>query len=374
MSQRLSALLAGLLLLATFARADDRGWVEQSDKYAQVLLEVLAKYNPEYATSLGVEGHEAEVFDLKPQYDIRQEADLTDAVAKLKAERGEVSDPRVKQDIDILITSAQQQIDTSVLNRRLMMGYQDLTKAVFTGFHTLLDDRVPKQRQAAAVKRLHRYVGAEKGYEPITTLARARIQESLDTPNLTAPWNVEVEQDLKNTDRFLDGIRELFEKSGLKGWQRDFATLSKQVHEYSDWIRSAVLPHARKTNRLPPEIYADNLKNFGVEMDPHELIDRAQVSYQTTRDELDSLARQVSKAKGFPSSDYRDVIRELKKDQVPNDQLLSKVSRHPRAARGRHPARACRDAPEPTRRDPARDGGRICRTAGAARRCTAADW
>ncbi len=36
------------------------------------------------------------------------------------------------------------------------------------------------------MKRLHRYVGAEKGYEPITTLARARIQESLDTPNLTA--------------------------------------------------------------------------------------------------------------------------------------------------------------------------------------------
>ncbi len=146
------------------------------------------------------------------------------------------------------------------------------------------------------------------------------------------PWNVEVEQDLKNTDRFLDGIRELFEKSGLKGWQRDFATLSKQIHEYSDWIRTAVLPHARKTNRLPPEIYADNLKNFGVDMDPHELMDRAQVSYQTTRDELDSLARQVSKAKGFPSSDYRDVIRALKKDQVPNDQLLSKVSRRPRAA------------------------------------------
>ena len=158
------------------------------------------------------------------------------------------------------------------------------------------------------------------------------------------------------------------EKSGLKGWQRDFATLSKQVHEYSDWIRSAVLPHARKTNRLPPEIYADNLKNWGVEMDPHQLMDRAQVSYQTTRDELDSLARQVSKAKGFPSSDYRDVIRELKKDQVPNDQLLAKYRDILGQLEDVTRARACRDAPEPTRRDPARDGGRICRTAGAARR------
>lgn len=324
MLQRLSALLAGMLLLAPLARADEHGWIEESNGYAQVLLEVLAKYNPETASSFGVEGHDAEVIDLKPQFDTRQEADLATAAARLTAQRDKISDARVKQDIDILITSANQQRDSSILNRRLMLPYQDLTRMIFSGFHNLLDDRVPKERQAAAVKRLHRYVGAEKGYEPITTLARARIQEGLDNPNLTPPWVVEVEQDLKNTDRFLDGIRELFVKSGLKGWKGDFKTLSGEIHDYSDWIRTAVLPRARKTNRLPPEIYADNLKNFGVEMDPHQLIDRAQVSYQTTRDELDSLARQVSKAKGFPSSDYRDVIRELKKDQVQNDQLLAK--------------------------------------------------
>ncbi len=324
MLQRLSALLVGTLLLASIARADDLSWVEESNRYAQVLLEVLAKYNPEAASAQGVEGHDADVVDLKPRFDERAEADLAAAAAKLTAERDKVSDARVKQDIDILVASANQQRNSSVLNRRLMQPYQDLTKAIFTGFHGLLDDRVPKKRQAAAVKRLHRYVGAEKGYEPITTLARARIEERLDDTSLTAPWVVEVEQDLKNTDRFLDGIRELFEKSGLKGWKGDFATLSTQIHEYSDWIRTAVLPHARQTNRLPPEIYADNLKNFGVEMDPHQLIDRAQVAYQTTRDELDSLARQVSKAKGLPSSDYRDVIRALKKEQVADDQLLAK--------------------------------------------------
>jgi uncharacterized protein (DUF885 family) len=324
MLQRLSALLAGMLFVTAFARADDQGWIEESNKHAQVLLEVLAKYNPEAASRLGVEGHDAEVIDLKPQYDTRQEADLTAALAKLKAERDTISDPRVKQDVDILIKAAQQNIDSSMLNRRLMLPYSDLMKGIFSGFHDLLDERVPKQRQAAAVKRLHRYVGAEKGYEPITTLARARLQEGLDNATLTQPWVVEVEQDLKNTDRFLDGTRELFDKSGLKGWKGDFKTLTTQVHEYTDWIRSAILPPARKTNQLPPEIYADNLKNFGVEMDPYELIDRAQVSYQTTRDELDSLARQVAKTKGLSSSDYREVIRALKKDDVQDDQLLLK--------------------------------------------------
>ena len=69
MLQRLSALLAGLLFLTAFARADDQGWIEESNKHAQVLLEVLAKYNPEAASRLGVEGHDAEVIDLKPQYE-----------------------------------------------------------------------------------------------------------------------------------------------------------------------------------------------------------------------------------------------------------------------------------------------------------------
>ena len=180
MLQRLSALLAGTLLLASIARADDLSWVEESNHYAQVLLDVLAKYNPEAASAQGVEGHDADVVDLKPRFDERAEADLAAAAAKLTAERHKVSDARVKQDIDILIVSANQQRNSSVLNRRLMQPYQDLTKAIFTGFHGLLDDRVPKKRQAAAVKRLHRYAGAEKGYEPITTLARARIEERLD--------------------------------------------------------------------------------------------------------------------------------------------------------------------------------------------------
>ena len=311
-------------LLAPPPSLIERVWIEDSNGYAQVLLDVLAKYNPETASSFGVEGHDAEVIDLKPQYDARRDADLTAAASKLTAERDKVTDPRVRQDIDILIASANDQLNSSALNRRLMLSYQDLTKAIFSGFHKLLDERVPKARQQAAVTRLHRYVAAEKGYEPITKLARDRIQEGLDTPGLTQPWVVEVEQDLKNTDRFLDGIRELFEKSGLKGWKGDFKTLSSQIHDYSDWIRTAVLPRARKTNRLPPEIYADNLKNFGVEMDPHQLIERAQVAYQTTRDELDSLARQVSKARGLPSSDYREVIRALKKERVSNEQLLAK--------------------------------------------------
>src|SRR5207302_3567350 len=77
------------------------------------------------------------------------------------------------------------------------------------------------------------------------------------------------------------------------------------------------------TNRLPPEIYADNLKNFGVSMDPRELMDRALYVFASTREEMQSIAVQIAQQKGLKSSDYHDVMRELKKSKIPNDKLLS---------------------------------------------------
>jgi uncharacterized protein (DUF885 family) len=84
-----------------------------------------------------------------------------------------------------------------------------------------------------------------------------------------------------------------------------------------------VLPRARKTSQLPAELYADNLKRFGVDMDPRELMERALASYQQTRSELEPLARYVAHERKWSKTDYRDVIRELKKQRIPDDQLLA---------------------------------------------------
>jgi hypothetical protein len=139
---------------------------------------------------------------------------------------------------------------------------------------------------------------------------------------LTAPWSVQVQQELKNQDQYVSGIRDLLQKSGLKGWEHDFATFSAQIAAYGAWVRANVLPRARASNLLPPEIYADNLKNFGVTMDPHEVMDRALFTFAQTRDEMQSLSMTIARQRGLQSADYRDVIRELKKAHIPNDRLL----------------------------------------------------
>jgi uncharacterized protein (DUF885 family) len=182
---------------------------------------------------------------------------------------------------------------------------------------------VPKERWQAAAVRLRRYVGREKGYEPITQLARVRYEEAAEDTALVGPWIVEAQQYLDNQTRYMDGIEALFKKSGLTGWQRDMQTLRRQVEEHGAWIRTTVLPRARPTSQLPAEIYADNLKQFGVEMDPRELIDRASASFTGTRTEMQSLARAVASARGWKTTDYREVVRQLKKESIPEEKLLS---------------------------------------------------
>ena len=318
---RAAVLIVALIAPAAFGAQPS--WIEESNRDAQILLDVMARYNAETAASLGVEGHDSEIFDLKPRFSERQEQDLGAAIAQLEQLRGSATDPLVRRDLDILIGAAGDQKHSTELNRQLALPFFDLGQAVFRGFQDLLDPRIPKPRQKAVLSRLHRYVGAEKGYEPVTVLARARYEEQAGNAQLIGPWIVEAQQYLDNQPRYLDGIQKLLEGSGLKGWQKDMQSLRAQFDEYAKWATATVLPRARKTNQLPAELYADSLKRFGVQMDPHEIMARALASYQQTRSEIEPLARRIAEERKWAKTDYRDVIRELKKQRIPDDQLLA---------------------------------------------------
>jgi uncharacterized protein (DUF885 family) len=317
-----SLLLIVFALASQSAIAADTPWIEESNQNAEVLLEVLARYQPEAAADLGVQGYDEAVMDLKPGVVQRQDRDLQTAIENLEQRRSKATDKRVQQDLDILIDAARDQRQTLALTEKHLLPFFDLTQSIFGGFQNILDARVAKDRHAAALVRLRRYVGAEKGYEPIAKLARDRYEEAAQNTALLGPWNKEAQQYLDNQARYLDGIEDLLKQSALKGWQKDLRTLRKQLDEYAAWVRSSVLPRARATNQLPAEIYADNLKSFGVEMQPQELMERAQASYMQTREELQSLSRQVAAQRKWSSNDYREVLRELKKERIDQSNLM----------------------------------------------------
>jgi len=304
------------------ASAAEPAWVTQSNRLAKPLLDVIVQYTPESASGMGVEGHDGDIMDMRPQYTERYAKSLEDVARSLEAQRAAVSDARIKADLEILIATAHDNRESMLLNRRLLLPYADMARALFGSFHTLLDPRIDEKRRAFALARLRKYTGTEKGFEPIVSLARSDYELQAKDASLVAPWGVEVKQSLENRKRYTDGIRDLFVQSGLDGWQADLDKLVRQLEEYNQWIAAAVLPKARPQNRLPPEIYADNLKNYGVRAQPEELMEAAFVGFMQTRDEMQSVARTLAEKRGLPSARYTDVIRELKKARIPNDQLL----------------------------------------------------
>jgi hypothetical protein len=320
-----TAAVSFLVLSSVLPLAEAAGppaWVGQSDENAQVALAVYGRYWPEYAGQTGVAGLDENILDLKPGVYERALADNRHAAEVLRARLPAATDQRVRQDLEILIKAQEDNVTSAQLRRRLMLDHIDVAEVAFYGIRALLDPQVPKSRQAAALTRLRRYAGLETGTKPLTQLAIDRTEERFGTPGLTGPYINELNKSLGDTLNYIDGMRDLFEKSGLEGWHEPFDKLSRQLMAYDDWVRANLVPKARPTNRLPPEIYADNLKRVGVDIAPQALIAQAQFAFAEIQNQMRGMAELIAKQRGLKSSDYRDVLRELKKEQVVGEAIL----------------------------------------------------
>ena len=141
------------------------------------------------------------------------------------------------------------------------------------------------------------------------------------------PPKAEVEKDLENSGFFIRGIAQLCEKYKLEGWQEPYAQLKLQLAGWDSFVRKEVLPRARTDFRLPAELYENGLREFGVDIPAADLAAMAHQAFTEIQAEMKQVAAIVAKEKGYSSSDYRDVIRELKKDQLPGDQILAHYRR-----------------------------------------------
>lgn len=317
----LSALAFAVLALPTPAHAADTSWVEASDAHAQVLLQVLAQIQPEAAAQFGVDGLDEEIFQLPPDATERQKVAIEGAIAELEKHLAKESQPQVRQDLEIMLDAARDGIREAEVNDRHLLPYFNLPQTIFLGVQGLLDQRVDPERHGAALVRLRRYTGLEEGYTPITEQAEAYIRARFDQ-GLQGPFRGELEKDLSNSPRFVDGVGQLFEVFGIEGGEEALAAFEAQATAWNEFVREEIMPRASDDFRLPAEVYALNLQSVGVDMDVDELQSRAKASFREIQNEMQALAERVAKERGLPSSDYRDVIRELKKEQIVGEAIL----------------------------------------------------
>jgi hypothetical protein len=297
-------------------------WVVRSNKNAQVLLEASASLNPEGAGNLGVEGLDERIIDLKPGFIERRKQASRKAAQVLEGRLANEKDPRVRQDLAILLKAARDDVRGTELEQKYQIPYTNVVQLIFAGVRPLLNDQVSAQRRSAALVRLKRYVGLEPGYTPLTILAKENTRERLNQPGLIGPPKIEVEQDLAKTTLLVDGIGQLFEKYHISGYQQAYAKLKEQLAAYDAFVRQSVLPKARTDFRQPPELYAFALEQVGIDIPPEQLATQAHAAFKKIQQQMQALAPQVAKEKGFSVTDYRDVIRVLKQDQLVGKMLL----------------------------------------------------
>ena len=301
--------------------AETPDWIKRSNEDAQPLLKVFGDFGPEFAARTGVAGYDDKGTQLPPDLNEKFRKAVAEARDGLKAKLAAEKDAQVQQDLKIMIEAATLQIDTSQLNEKYLLPYTNIGQTIFFGEFSLLQDQVDEKRRPSALTRLNRYTGLEKGYTPLTEQAKAQFEAALKNKALLGPFKGQVDQDLANTASYVDGIRKLYAKYKIAGADKALDAFDQQLKDYDAWVKATVLPHARDDFKLPPDLYADNLKNVGLDIAPDALIAKAELSYGEIRNEMQAIAPLIAKQHNLTVTDYRDVIRALKKEQMAREKI-----------------------------------------------------
>ncbi len=308
--------------LACAEPTDDSDWVPLSNAEARPVLDMLARFGPEGAARNGLDGYDEAILDLQPGIYERSRAATRDVLTQLERRLALEQHPKVRQDLQILVQAMNDSLSRSELRHRHILPYINVPEIAFEGVRALLSPNVDRSRHPAAVVRLKKYAGLAPDTTPLADLAQARIAERFDTPGLVGPYRVQLRKDIARSDAYVSGIVDLMREHQLEGWEAAHQALVEQVTSYNHWAEAELAPRGRDDHRLPAELYADNLKSFGVQMSPQELIERAQAGFVDTRQQMAVMARRIAAQRGWDRDGYRDVIAALKREQLETDNIL----------------------------------------------------
>jgi uncharacterized protein (DUF885 family) len=297
-------------------------WVAASNKYTNMLVAVEMKHHPEMGSNQGLSEFDTGISQPTLADEDQERQETAAVLATFKSAVGQQKQKEVAQDLEIVIRAIELQFRELDFARAHKVEFLNASQEVFRGLRILLDEQTPTERRAAAVVRIRKYAGMEPGYKPLAEILKQRVMEQMAKPGVVYPARTEIETELARNSNYMEGIATLLEKYKLTGWQEPLNQLKSQLAEYDAWTKANVLAKARDDFRLPAEEYALNLEDFGIDIPPGQLAAMAHQAFSDIQAEMKPIAEQIAKQRHLPSSDYRDVIRELKKQQLVGDAIL----------------------------------------------------
>jgi uncharacterized protein (DUF885 family) len=297
-------------------------WVATSNSYTKMLMDVEMKHHPEEGSSQGLSEFDAKAGQPTLADEDQQRHETEEVLAKLKAAAAQKQEKEVAQDLQIMIRRTELSFREQDYYRAHVVPFLNASGAVYGGLHVLLDEQTPAERHAAAVTRMREYAGMEPGYKPLAEILKQRVMEQMAKPGVTYPTRNEIETELGRNSNYIEGLETLCKKNNLAGWQEPLDKLKTQLAVYDAWTKANLVPKARTDFRIPAEEYAINLEGYGIDIPPDQLAAMAHQAFGQIQAEMQTIATQIAKQRNLPSSDYRDVIHELKKQQLVGDAIL----------------------------------------------------
>jgi hypothetical protein len=328
MYRLLAAILLSVFSFAAVSRQTphtedfDKAWIKQSNVYTNMVLDVQLEHSPEDGSQEGLAKFDSRISNPTLSDELAQRRELEAVVAKLKTAKTTETDKRVQEDLEILSKALSLQFRQEDFGMQHEVPFMNASETIFQGLRGLLDDQVAAERRPAAIVRLRKYSGTEAGYKPYTELLKQRELEQIAKTAVIFPSKDEVETELGRNSNYVDGIAALFKKYKLTGWEDSYSKLKAELADYDAWVRANILPKARTDFRLPPEKYALAFESYGIDIPPAQIAVMAHDAYTQYLSEMAPLAAKIAKTNGYPSSDYRAVIAELKKKQITGEAIL----------------------------------------------------
>ena len=303
-------------------RGSAQEWVERSNTFTRLVVDVDLQHSPERGSSQGMAQFDERISDPSLADQLAQRRELEAVAAKLTAAGPKEIDARVREDLEILHKALDLRFRLQDYELAHEVPFANASEVVFQGLRVLLEDQVAAQRRPAAVTRLLKYTGLQTPYQPITQVLEQRALEQMAKPGVIYPAKDEIETELGRNQAYVEGIRSLFVKYRLTGWQAGYERLERELADYDAWIRANVLPKARTDFRLPRARYELAFEQYGIDISPEQIAAQAHSAFQEYQGQMSRLAATIARADGYPSSDYRAVIAQLKKKQITGTDIL----------------------------------------------------
>jgi len=303
-------------------RGSAQEWVERSNTFTRLVVDVDLQHSPERGSSQGMAQFDERISDPSLADQLAQRRELEAVAAKLTAAGPKETDARVREDLEILHKALDLRFRLQDYELAHEVPFANASEVVFQGLRVLLEDQVAAQRRPAAVTRLLKYTGLQTPYQPITQVLEQRALEQMAKPGVIYPAKDEIETELGRNQAYVEGIRSLFVKYRLTGWQAGYERLERELADYDAWVRANVLPKARTDFRLPRARYELAFEQYGIDISPEQIAAQAHSAFQEYQGQMSRLAATIARADGYPSSDYRAVIAQLKKKQITGTDIL----------------------------------------------------